>query len=135
MLGGLADGSVQAQFGWDDSSGGFDWFTYDGSYHGFSDKNLGLSSNKWYHVVASFDGSYYRIYIDGIMKASVQDSTWAFPTSGSWFIGARNDSGADLQHNGKIDDYRIYEKALTPLQIEKLYHKGAYRISRESTLQ
>jgi hypothetical protein len=38
-------------------------------------------------------------------------------------------------YDGRIDDVRIYNTALTPQQVEKLYQKGAYRIPRESTLQ
>ncbi|MFB6245698.1 MAG: LamG domain-containing protein [Candidatus Nanohaloarchaea archaeon] len=95
-----------------------------------------VSSNTWNLYTATSDGSTVRIFKDG---KQVAFGSWPGGSYSNidWSAIGRLKAGGGFgnEFSGKIDDVRIYNTALTPQQVEKLYHKGAYRIPRESTLQ
>jgi hypothetical protein len=97
----------------------------------------------WHHYVCRRTGGTAEdidIFIDGkneSLNTISNDDAGTWSPSGSVDIGARFDANNSNVNNysGEIEDVRIYNTALTPQQVEKLYQKGAYRIPRESTLQ
>ena len=93
---------------------------------------------EWTHILGIFnkEKKALRLYINGKLIGSDQNSSIdPSDINSSDMYDTRFARRESTYWNGKLDDIRLYEKALTPLQVEKLYHKGAYRISRESTLQ
>ncbi len=81
-----------------------------------------LSQDTWYHLVGVFDraSDYGYLYVDGILEAdgSLPDaSPW---NDGLTKIGCRNDL-SDYPFNGKIDDVRIYDWALSAEEVEEIY--------------
>jgi hypothetical protein len=100
-------------------------------YHVNSDDKV--SENTWYHISGRWNGNRMELYVNGVLQGSVSISGMDQQDLYS-DIGTRSDQVSEFAFNGKIDDVRIYKTALTPQQVEKLYHKGAYRIPRESTL-
>ena len=82
-----------------------------------------LSLNTWYHVVATFDGSVMKLYINGALNASTT-VTRTIPTSTEdLFIGDRYDHTRHFK--GVIDEVRIYNRALSAREILRHY-KGVY---------
>ncbi|MEK7096321.1 MAG: LamG domain-containing protein, partial [Patescibacteria group bacterium] len=96
--------------------------------------NNALVINQWQHVVATFASSTVQnlatdvhIYVNGI------EASYATQTNG---VGARkDDSSRDLTisghggnlgelFNGKIDDVRIYNRALGANEVQRLYNIG-----------
>jgi len=75
--------------------------------------------NTWRYVVATYDGSFMRVYLDGIFSVSQAASgsiaTNTFPLS----IGRQERAGSFFA--GLIDDVRIYSRALTASEIQTLY--------------
>ena len=95
------------------------------------DSLIGIVANKpsdsqWHHILATQDGTLAKIYIDGIESASGTISALG-SSSGTVNIG-RFDSGVPTSwiyyFNGKIDDVRIYDKALSAEEIRRLYLEG-----------
>ena len=81
--------------------------------------NASLVVGKWVHVAASRLGSTTRLYIDGFLDNSGSPGTTI--NSNGLFIGG-NSSG---QYGaGQLDDIRIYNRALTPQEINQLYVGG-----------
>ncbi len=86
-----------------------------------------VSDKLWHHVVALREGNIARIYIDGI---EVEDGntveTTAFSiASGGLVIGQEQDcAGGCYNRNqsfaGEIDDFRIYNRALSEAEIKAL---------------
>jgi len=70
----------------------------------------------WHHAAATFDGTTTKTYIDGVLDTT-EASTGTISISGSnVFIG--DNSGATGRYwNGKIDDLRIYSRALPQSEI------------------
>jgi hypothetical protein len=82
------------------------------------------SIGSWHHVVGvnSNNGNFRKIYIDG--KEVASSSGLVMRTGdGIGVIGKHASNG--YYFDGQIDDVRIYNYALTPLQIKEVYNGGA----------
>jgi hypothetical protein len=86
----------------------------------YSDKHISL--NTWHHVAVRVENMVPEFYVDG-----VETGKWAggpeltSPPIGNNYpmlIGARNDG---LYFKGLIDEVRLYNKALSPSEIQLLY--------------
>jgi uncharacterized protein (TIGR02145 family) len=106
----------------------FEVFNTEGS-SGFS---LGSDSApqllKWYHVVATIDGSYNgKMYINAVQQSATGNSVSMLSSPGdSLTIGAwpgNNDSYA------KIDEVRVYSRALSAEEVGRLYKFGSAKMS------
>jgi len=79
-----------------------------------------LEAGRWYHVAATYDGASMKIYKDGVEVASAP-KTGPIDTS-SVVPAAIGDQpmGDSKPFDGLIDDVRIYDRALTPGDIDSL---------------
>lgn len=59
----------------------------------------------WYHIAADFDGTTYRLYIDGVVQGTSTTVRDIFDGSAAFAIGAQN-NGAD-PFNGHVDSVRV----------------------------
>jgi glucose/arabinose dehydrogenase len=76
----------------------------------------GLPVNQWTHVAGTYDGATLRLYVNGVQVAS-QAQTGSLAQSGLPLrIGGSTYSGEFF--TGRIDDVRIYNRALPPAQIQ-----------------
>ena len=88
------------------------------------DGTTAIPLNQWSHVVGSWDGVTRKIYLNGILDGSVADATTtAYENATPLRIGLRSD-GLNSKFNGSIDDARIYNRALTPSEIQVIYQQG-----------
>jgi len=90
--------------------------------------NQVLSENRWYYVVTLRDGTTQAIYIDGRLDNSRTCSPDPIDFVGGYDddrvnIGRLTTSGGVAQYyvDGKIDDVRIYSRALSGEEIRELY--------------
>lgn len=84
-----------------------------------------LSDNEWHFVSTVYHTSNTKLqtFVDGIQNniITVSGSVSSSPTSNT-FIGSRNSTSGYF--NGFMDEMRIYNKALTTSEIEKIYSYG-----------
>ena len=84
-----------------------------------------ITLNEWYHVAATYDGTKARLYTNDSEADSVTESYDIRSNSEPWIIGSDADSreGGRLTNwfNGKIDDVRIYNRALSEEEVLQLY--------------
>lgn len=75
--------------------------------------------DRWHHLVGTFDGATQVLYVDGVLKGSRRHAP---PTVNyaDIVIGATANPSGFFQ--GKIDDVRIYSRALTSTEVEALFH-------------
>ena len=117
------------------------WWPYNGFWTGvqFTDTDP-VVAGRWYYLTLTYDGTTFTFYVNGVAKASGTDSgfvqngnvpsggaanynynyntTPGLPIgSGPVILGWRPDSGFN-PFEGKIDDVAVYNKALTPQQIQ-----------------
>jgi hypothetical protein len=69
---------------------------------------------QWHHLMAVYNGSEIRLYVDGQLDASTSTGGAALRTStDSVYIGSRVGRLSDRSWNGQIDEVRIYDTALS----------------------
>lgn len=104
-----------------------------GSANGGVYSNTALTPGTWYHVVGVFDGSTYKIYLNGNLdnSAVATGSTINYTgASSNIYLGERLDG---LQStNGSLDEVRIYDRALSGTEISDLYNAGASEFQNQT---
>ena len=81
-----------------------------------------IDTDRWYHVVGTYDGATSTLYIDGLAVDQATDTPQTLSQGWATFGTARN-GGYPL--DGAIDDVRIYDRALSAEEIKRLYARGA----------
>lgn len=78
----------------------------------------GVTNNQWNNIVATFDGSVKRIYVNGVIRAtsSSLSGTVTQNTTGIALIG-RHGAPASYPFNGRIAQTSIYNKALSATEV------------------
>jgi len=78
----------------------------------------------WVHVVATFDGAWMKMYVNGVHILPDTANAGSIPAGADdLFIGAYNDgTPASNQWLGQIDDVSIYNRALSASEIQQLFY-------------
>lgn len=83
-----------------------------------------FSSNEWHHVIALRKGDNRQIYIDGVLKAN---GSYASPIS----LVAKPLTifdASSLSRNYKLDEVKVWNRALSQEEINASYNAGTYRL-------
>ena len=100
-------------------------------------KNTVLSINQWYHIVATWDGTTSKVYIDGV-KETTEGTVSSMNTSVvNTLIGASHDSagtGTTGGWDGKLDAVSIFDYALSASQVTTLYGSSSTGIGNPMSL-
>ena len=78
---------------------------------------------RWYHLVGTYDGSVIRFYVNGVEEANRNYSNAIPGSANPLVIGGRSDNSRFF--NGSIDEVAIYNRALSSLEINDRYNRGA----------
>ena len=84
----------------------------------------GITLNQWHHIVFSYDSSFMKLYLDGVL-VSQDATTVAINTIGNSGISigdSRQANGYWYESDAKIDDIGIWNRALTQEEITNLYY-------------
>ncbi len=87
------------------------------------------SLNQWHHVVATFDSSTHtqQMWIDGVIAVdSIHVSGGIHVTNYDLYIGWKPVGAAGDHWEGKLNDIRIYNRALSSTEILSLYHENGW---------
>ncbi|MBP9758439.1 prepilin-type N-terminal cleavage/methylation domain-containing protein [Candidatus Dojkabacteria bacterium] len=79
------------------------------------------SASRWYHVVGVRENGIMLFYVDGTLRYRVATSAPKTPTLGA-NIGRAGRDQATSFFNGKIDEVRVYDKALSLAEVDALYN-------------
>jgi len=80
-----------------------------------------LSTGIWYNIVSTFEqGVVAKIYLNGQFEGQSTD-VGTRPVQPNFFIGKYGIGNINYNLNGSIDQVRIFNTALDPLEIEALY--------------
>lgn len=95
--------------------------SYDGAAHGTYYPTTGnISLGRWYHLVGTQDSVTWRLWINGVNVASTADAFGPASTTKSLLIGA-SDFGSLFPFDGYVENVRLYNRALSRQEIQKLY--------------
>ena len=85
-----------------------------------NDENLpgvsALTANAWTHLAATYDGATERLYVNGVQVAKQAQTGNMTGSSGALRIGGNSIWGEYFQ--GRIDEVRIYNRALSATEIQ-----------------
>ncbi len=88
--------------------------------------NAVLSADRWYHIATTYDGANVKIYIDGVLDNTVVlTGSIVGQSSDLVYIGQAN----TVLMKGKIDEIRVYDRALSASEIAALYRQNETRIN------
>ena len=73
-----------------------------------------VQPNRWYHLAGVYDGENIRLYINGVEVSSVES---IYP----YLFSNHDDLVIGYHMNGLVDDVRLYNRALTALDIASIY--------------
>jgi len=79
----------------------------------------------WHHIAVTYNNATYRLYYDGVEVELIDDTFYGFGTSAA-YLGTYN--GSERFFNGTIDEVRIWNRALTDIEIGDNYLLGDVEI-------
>jgi hypothetical protein len=87
--------------------------------------NIILSPGNWYYIVSTYDGAAIKIYINGKLEGQINHSGTFVHTANKLTIGIRNfnPSNWPCYFDGTIDEVAIYNRALSPEDIQQRYQR------------
>jgi hypothetical protein len=81
----------------------------------------GLQLNTWQHYVLTYDGAYLRVYRNGVAADSVLASGSIASSSETFYIGNQIYQGTNYYLDGKLDDVALWNRTLSPAEINCIY--------------
>ena len=93
------------------------WNIADGSTSTRVYTTTSLSTNTWYHIACTYDGTSLKIYVNGILNNSAA-ATLSIGYAGTFNIGGW--SGNNYPINCKMNDVRVYSHCLSPMEVKEL---------------
>jgi len=102
------------------------YYTVSNSYTTTS--NTALIPNKWYHVVATENGGRMYLYINGVKEKDIAaPTTTMYYAAGAQYqpqIGRGICGGTTFFYKGQIDEFKLYNTALTADQVKLDMNQG-----------
>jgi hypothetical protein len=84
---------------------------------GSSVAGLGPPIDQWVHFAVSFDGADLSLYLDGVMTGQSTFTFYNNSNTSDLLIGTSGTCAAALTFVGLIDDFRLYNRALSQREI------------------
>jgi len=89
--------------------------------------------NSWHHIVGVREGDYIKIYVDGKLEGQSDASIVGSTDNEYPLVIGRQASNAGQYLNGIIDEVRIWNRALSPEEINASYNAGLHHLYRNFT--
>ena len=81
----------------------------------------------WVHVAAVYDNGSMKLYINGVEEAAGSNDTKVYAHAGEPGIGQMVDNsafnGSETPWDGRIDNFKMFNRALSSVEIEALYSR------------
>ncbi|MGV8161935.1 MAG: LamG-like jellyroll fold domain-containing protein [Candidatus Nanoarchaeia archaeon] len=97
---------------------------YDNSAYQFSLSTAFSDTTSWHHVVCTWTENMVKLYVDGELVDTDSSSTFTHSTSSQNNIGYYSRVGDSSYFNGSIDDFRLFNRVLSPEQVNVTYQAG-----------
>lgn len=91
-----------------------------GNLRGLTANNLPLEVGRWYHVAVTWDGASKQVFLNGNLAISQAGQLDAMSNDPVLVGTAGNDDGLSDGFDGRMDDLRIYDRALSSAEVRLL---------------
>lgn len=78
--------------------------------------------NRWYHVTGTWDASFVKLYVNGVLAQSLGQGTIISNSLSTLYSGSDCLGTQTGYFSGSLDDVRIYNRALSPAEVMMLYN-------------
>ena len=87
-------------------------------------KGGAFTAGSWSHVCGTYDATSGQgiLYFNGV---AVNTNTFTAPTNGPWVGYIGSSYVHDSKWLGRIDDVRVYSRAITPAEVSTIYNGGS----------
>jgi hypothetical protein len=79
-----------------------------------------VQKGQWYNLVYTYDGTYAKMYVNGVLQTTQQISVSFTPNVVDLYIGETPNPTFPYYFNGVIDEVRIYNRPLSANEIKQL---------------
>lgn len=83
--------------------------------------NTKLKINNWYFVVITFNGNEMKLFLNNSLEKKM-NATYK-PSNAEIYIGFMKNAPVGYYFNGSIDDILIYNRAISEIEINKIYNE------------
>lgn len=83
-----------------------------------------VNDGQWHHIAATYDGSVMALYVDGQLDVSQSATGSINQNTQPVDIGSDSNAPGDYRFKGEIDEVSLYNRALTPCEIQSIYLVG-----------
>ena len=94
------------------------------SWRSFS-SSTSVSSNEWYNVVVTWDGTFIRLFVNGNLETTSSNLSavvWASSSNSTLDIGSYSGASTTYAINGRVSNSRIYNKALSTQEVQQNFN-------------
>lgn len=95
----------------------------------FATGTTAFTDGVWRHVVGTYDGANLRIFVDGKLEGTTAKTGTSTPSGTNFEMGRR--PGVATYWTGSIDDVMVWDRALSPGEVEAL-HRDQHDFSRRT---
>jgi hypothetical protein len=113
--------------------GHYEGVTYNGT-SGTRGASGGAADANWTHLVSTFDGTNWSMYVNGRLTAQSADTVGSINYSTPWRIGGGTADGAGRMFVGNISQVALYSHSLTSAQVLTHYMVGQYGVTPETAV-
>jgi hypothetical protein len=80
--------------------------------------------DEWHHAAYTYDGTWGRLYVDGVEIASSNDDPCVDIEDASFFVIGAYYPDTNNTYNGLIDEVALYDRNLSPAELQDHYNRG-----------
>ncbi len=84
------------------------------------DSSQPIITNKFYHATVVYSGYSMELYLDGQLDHFIKHAGNINTTNKSLTVGRKDEGTTRYSFAGTVDEVRVYRKALSPVEIQKL---------------
>jgi hypothetical protein len=104
------------------------WVKAGGSWDNIEINRSKISAGNWHHIAAVYNTVTMKLFVDGVEEGSKIHSVGGNIQydSADLHIGSGRPEDASYNMNGKIDEVRIYNRALSTDEVKQIYQSNIY---------
>ena len=124
ILNQVTDGSNFIQLSWSSSSGQF-VFVFGADATEFIVSTDTFKPGSFYSVAGTYDGSVFRLFVNGVLEGALSDAKNIVYTSLGWQFGGNLINRNPRTWNGVIDEIQTFDRALAQSEIQAIFNAGS----------